>query len=182
MSGLRQVGYAFGILTAMTVHGAGAQTWPTRPIQMVVPAGAGGVTDGVARVISQSLSERLGQPFVVENRAGAGGVIGVTLVSKARPDGYTLMIGTNTTMAANVVLYKEFNVDPLKDFVPLALAVDVPFALLVPKNSPFKRLGDLVAAAKAEPGKFNYGSGTSSALLCRDSEKHRRHRSRQGLL
>jgi tripartite-type tricarboxylate transporter receptor subunit TctC len=133
---------------------------------MVVPAGAGGVTDGVARVIAQVLTERLGQTVVVDNRAGAGGVLGVTYTSKTKPDGYTIMVGTNTTMAANVYLYKSFQLDPLKDFTPVALVVETPFVLLVPANSPYKRLGDLVAAAKAAPGKLNYGSGTSSALLC----------------
>lgn len=146
---------------------AHGQAWPSaKPIQMIVPAGAGGVTDGVARAIAQWLSERLGQSVVVDNRPGAGGVLGVTAAAKMRADGYTIIIGTNTTMAANVYLYKNFQLDPLKDFVPLAMVVDTPFVLLVPGNSPFKRVGDLVAAAKAAPGKLNYGSGTSSALLC----------------
>jgi tripartite-type tricarboxylate transporter receptor subunit TctC len=133
---------------------------------MVVPAGAGGTTDAVARVISQWLGDRLGQSVVVDNRPGAAGVIGVTSVAKAEPDGYTLMVGTNTTMAANVSLYRNFTVDPLKEFVPLAVVVDIPFAITVSANSRFKKLGDLVAAAKAAPGKLNYGTGTSSALLC----------------
>jgi tripartite-type tricarboxylate transporter receptor subunit TctC len=164
---LGKIGLAVGLLAALTVHEANAQVWPAgQPIQMVVPAGAGGVTDSVARVISQALGDRLKQSFVIDNRPGANGVIGVTLLSKTRPDGYTLMVGTNTTMGANKFLYKSFNLDPVKDFTQLAVVVDVPFALLVPADSPFKSVKDLVAAAKAQPGKLNYGSGTSSALLC----------------
>ncbi|MES2415309.1 MAG: tripartite tricarboxylate transporter substrate binding protein [Pseudomonadota bacterium] len=167
MKTLRQIGCVFLGLAALAFNPAYSQTWPTaKPISMIVPAGAGGVTDGVARVIAQWLTERLGQSVVVDNRAGAGGMLGVSVASKAKADGYTLMIGTNTTMAANVHLFKNHPVDPLKDFVPLALVVDTPFVLLVPANSPYKRVGDLVAAAKASPGKLNYGSGTSSALLC----------------
>lgn len=167
MKTLGKISLTYCFLAAMAVHQAFAQPWPTaQPIQMVVPAGAGGVTDSVARVISQALGDRLKQAFVIENRPGANGVIGVTFVSKARPDGYTLMVGTNTTMGANMFLYKNFNLDPLKDFTPLAVVVDVPFALLVPASSPFKSVKDLVAGAKAQPGKLNYGSGTSSALLC----------------
>lgn len=167
MKTLRQLWCLAGFAALAVFNPAHGQAWPAaKPISMIVPAGAGGVTDGVARVIAQWLTERLGQTVVVDNRAGAGGMLGVTLASKAKADGYTLMIGTNTTMAANVHLYKNHPVDPLKDFVPLALVVDTPFVLLVPANSPYKRVGDLVAAAKAAPGKLNYGSGTSSALLC----------------
>lgn len=167
MKTLRHIWCLFGLAALAVLNPVYGQAWPAaKPISMIVPAGAGGVTDGVARVIAQWLSERLGQSVVVDNRAGAGGVLGVTVASKAKADGYTIMIGTNTTMAANVYLYKNFATDPLKDFQPLALVVDTPFVLLVPSNSPFKRVGDLVAAAKAAPGKLNYGSGTSSALLC----------------
>lgn len=167
MKTLRQIWCHLGLAAVTLCGSAYGQNWPTeKPIQMIVPAGAGGVTDGVARVIAQALTERLGQTVVVDNRAGAGGVLGVTYASKAKPDGYTIMVGTNTTMAANVYLYKNFHVNPLKDFTPLSLVVETPFVLLVPANSPYKRVGDLVAAAKAAPGKLNYGSGTSSALLC----------------
>ncbi len=143
-----------------------AQSWPSKPLQMIVPQGAGGSTDNIARLVAQVLGERLGQSVVIDNRAGAGGLLGVTAAAKAAPDGYTLLIGSNTTLAANAFLYANFPVDPLKDFVPLALAADAPFALVVPAGSPLKTVGDLVRAAKAAPGKLNYGSGTSSALLC----------------
>lgn len=145
---------------------AQAQTWPSKPLQMVVPQGAGGSTDALARLVAQALGERLGQTVVIDNRAGAGGVLGVVTAAKASPDGYSVLIGSNTTLAANAFLYANFPVDPLKDFVPLALAADAAFVLVVPAASPLKTVRDLVAAAKAAPGKLNYGSGTSSALLC----------------
>ncbi|MGB3071309.1 MAG: tripartite tricarboxylate transporter substrate binding protein [Ottowia sp.] len=145
--------------------------WPNKPIQFVVPAGAGGTTDIVARALGQALGERLGQSVVIDNRAGAGGITGVTYAAKARPDGYTVVVGTNTTLAANLFLYKSFQIDPVKDFAPVAAVVDTPFALMVPANSPYKSVSELIAAAKAKPGKLNYGSGTSSALLCTEMLK-----------
>lgn len=143
-----------------------AQAWPSKPIQMIVPQGAGGSTDAIARLVAQSLGERLGQTIVVDNRAGAGGTLGVVAAAKAPADGYSLIIGSNTTMAANAFLYANFPVDPLKDFIPLALAADASFVFVVPANSPYKTLRDLVSDAKARPGKLTYGSGTSSAQLC----------------
>ncbi len=150
---------------------AQAQPWPTKPLQMFVPQGAGGSTDSIARLVGQVLGERLRQTVVIDNRAGAGGVLGVAAAAKAPADGHALLIGSNTTMAANTFLYANFPVDPLKDFVPLALAADAPFVLVVAAASPLKTVRDLVAAAKAAPGKLNYGSGTSSALLCAEQLK-----------
>ncbi|MCW5656905.1 MAG: tripartite tricarboxylate transporter substrate binding protein [Burkholderiaceae bacterium] len=152
--------------TALAAPPAQAQAWPSRPLTMIVPQGAGGSTDALARLIAQALGGRIGQTVVVDNKAGAGGVLGVSAAAKAPADGYTLLLGSNTTMAANTFLYANLPFDPLKDFVPLALAADAPFAFVVPAASPFKSLRDLLAAAKAAPGKLNYGSGTSSALLC----------------
>lgn len=145
---------------------AQAQGWPSKPLQMIVPQGAGGSTDSLARLVGQALGNRLGQPVVIDNRAGAGGVLGAAAAAKAPADGYTLFMGSNTTIAANAYMYANFPVDPVKDFMPLALIADAPFALVVPGNSPLKSTRDLLAAAKAAPGKLNYGAGTSSALLC----------------
>jgi len=150
----------------LSSNAAWAQAWPSKPIQMIVPQGAGGSTDSLARLVGKALGERLGQPVVIDNRAGAGGVLGVTAAVKAPADGHTILLGSNTTVAANAYLYANFPLDPLKDFVPLALVADAPFVFVVPANSPIKSLRDLIAAAKAAPGKLNYGSGTSSALLC----------------
>ncbi len=143
-----------------------AQTWPSRSITMIVPQGAGGSTDALGRLIAQGLGDSLGQAVIVDNRTGAGGTIGVTAAAKAPADGYTILLGSSTTVAANTFLYANFTVDPLKDFVPLALVADAGFVLAVPASSPYKTVKDLVAAAKAAPGSINYGTGTSSALLC----------------
>jgi tripartite-type tricarboxylate transporter receptor subunit TctC len=143
-----------------------AQAWPSKPIQMIIPQGAGGSTDAIARLVAQSLGERLAQTVIADNRAGAGGTLGVVAAARAPADGHSLLIGSNTTMAANAFLYANFPVDPLKDFVPLALAADASFVFVVPANSPYKTLKEFVSAAKARPGKLSYGSGTSSAQLC----------------
>jgi len=153
-------------LALLSSNVAWAQAWPAKSIQMIVPQGAGGSTDALARLLAQALGDSLGQTVIVDNRAGAGGTLGVTAAAKAPADGYTILLGSSTTVAANTFLYAGFSVDPLKDLVPLALAADAPFAMVVPASSPFKTLKDLVAAAQAAPGKLNYGSGTSSALLC----------------
>lgn len=150
----------------LSSNAAWAQAWPSKPIQMIVPQGAGGSTDAVARALGQALGDSLGQTVVIDNRAGAGGTLGVTAAARAPADGYTILIGSNTTVAANTFLYAAFAVDPLKDLVPLVMVADAPFAVVVPSASPYRTLKDLIAAAKAAPGKLNYGSGTSSALLC----------------
>ncbi|MBI5255786.1 MAG: tripartite tricarboxylate transporter substrate binding protein [Burkholderiales bacterium] len=145
---------------------AAAQAWPSKPVQLIVPQGAGGSTDALARLLAPLLGERLGQTVVIDNRAGAGGVLGVSTLAKAPADGYTLLFGSSTTVAANAFLYASFPIDPLKDLAPLALAADAPFVIVVPGSSPSKSLRELVATAKASPGKLNYGFGTSSGLLC----------------
>ena len=104
--------------TALAAPPARAQAWPSRPLTMIVPQGAGGSTDALARLVAQALGERLGQTVVVDNKAGAGGVLGVSAAAKAPGDGYTLLLGSNTTMAANTFLYANVPFDPLKDFVP----------------------------------------------------------------
>lgn len=152
-----------GLIVSMP---AAAQSWPSKPVQLIVPQGAGGSTDALARLLAPLLGERLGQTVVIDNRAGAGGVLGVSTLAKAPADGYTLLFGSSTTVAANAFLYASFPIDPLKDLVPLALAADAPFVIVVPGSSPNKSLRELVATAKASPGKLNYGFGTSSGLLC----------------
>lgn len=166
MKSLKLIGSALAMVGLLAGPPAHAQAWPTKSLQMIVPQGAGGSTDAAARLVAQALGERLGQNVIVDNRAGAGGVLGVGAAAKAPADGHSLLLGSNTTMAANLFLYANFPVDPLKDFVPLALAADAPFVLVVPATSRLKSVRDLLGAAKAEPGKLNYGSGTSSALLC----------------
>lgn len=143
-----------------------AQAWPNKPIRLIVPLAPGGGTDIAARLVATYLGEVLGQPVVIDNRVGANGVVGVEAASKAAPDGYTFVVGSSTTMAANNFMYKNLTVDPFRDFVPLAMLGTIDFALMVPASSSITSVKDLIATAKASPGKLSYGFGTSAALLC----------------
>ena len=164
---VRHIAYcAFAVTTLASATLAQAQAWPSKPIRLIVPLAPGGGTDIAARVVALYLSEALGQPVLVDNRVGANGVVGVELASKAAPDGYTFVIGSSTTMAANNFLYKNPTVEPLRDFVPLAMLGTIDFALMVPAASPVKSVKELIATAKATPGKLSYGFGSSAALLC----------------
>jgi tripartite-type tricarboxylate transporter receptor subunit TctC len=144
--------------TPLAVTPAGAQDYPTRPITMVVPYAAGGGLDVLARTIAPRLTERLGRSIVIENRTGAGTAIGAAYVAKAPPDGYTIMLGTSTPFAINVTLHKKLPYDPAKDYVPIALIANAPFLLLVNPDVPAKSVKELIAYAKANPGKLSYGS------------------------
>ncbi len=138
---------------------AQAQTYPSKPIRMIVPWPPGGGVDTAARIISQPLSERLGQPIVIENRPGAGGNIGTALFTQEKPDGYALLMGSLSPNAVNPHLYAKLGFDPIKDFAPVALVYTVPSFLVVPASSPANSAKELVAIAKASPGKINFGSG-----------------------
>jgi tripartite-type tricarboxylate transporter receptor subunit TctC len=151
---------------ALTPVAIAQSGWPSKPIRMVVPLAAGGGTDLAARVVAAYLSEGLGQHVVIDNRVGANGVVGVDHVVKSPADGYTILVGSSTTLAANVFLYKAATHDPFKEFTPLAMIGTIDFALMVPADSKHKSVRDLVADAKANPGKLNYGFGSSAALLC----------------
>ena len=154
---------AFAITPALHAQAA---AWPNKPIKMIVPLAPGGGTDVAARVVAQYLGEALGQTVIVENKVGANGVVGVGEAAKAAPDGYTIVVGSSTTMAANNFLYKSATTDPLRDFAPLAMLGTIDFAMVVPASSNMNSLKDLIAAAKANPGKLSYGFGSSAALLC----------------
>ncbi|MGK6308233.1 Bug family tripartite tricarboxylate transporter substrate binding protein [Variovorax sp. DT-64] len=143
--------------------GAGAQAagsgYPNQPIKLMVPWPAGGGVDTTARMISEPLAQKLGQPIVIDNRGGAGGNIGTELAARARPDGYNLLMGSISPNAVNVHLYNKLGFDPIKDFAPIVYVSAVPNILVVPASSPFKTVKDVIDAAKANPGKLNYGSG-----------------------
>jgi len=145
--------------------GAQAQTYPNRPITLVVSFAAGSGTDSVARIVGQKLSERLKQPVVVENKAGANGQIAAEYVKNAKPDGYTLWMTTNTTQSANPSLYKELRYDPIKDFTPIVLTGELPFALVVNNDLPAKNMKEFVAYARANPGKISYATPNSTSLV-----------------
>ena len=141
-----------------------AQPYPARPVRLVVPFPPGGAVDAYARIVQVRLGEQLGQPIVIENRGGAGGMIGADLVAKAAPDGYTLLVGNIAALAMNVGVYASMPYDPLRDFTPVMHTVDVNYALVVHPAVPAKTIGELVAYAKASPGKLSYGSaGAGSA-------------------
>ena len=126
-----------------------AQDYPTRPVKIVVPFGAGGGTDALARFLAHGLEQRLGQPFIIENRGGAGTTLGATLVANAEPDGYTIMLGTASTFAAAPGLYKHLAYDPTKDFSPIMLLATVPFVLTVNPSLGVSTVQELIALAKA---------------------------------
>jgi tripartite-type tricarboxylate transporter receptor subunit TctC len=146
---------------------AQAPAWPAKPLRFVVPYTAGGNTDMIARTLGQKLGDGLGQPVVVENRAGAATLIGAENVAKSPPDGYALLLATSTTLAINPHLYKSLPYDPLKDFAPVIQVARIPMVLLVPANSPVRTVQDLVERARARPGGLTYataGSGSPSDL------------------
>ena len=146
---------ALGVLAAAPAQ---SQSYPSRPVTIVVPLGAGGGSDLLARLVAQKLEQRLGRSFVIENRPGGGTTLAAVLVARAKPDGHTLMQATSSTMAINVTLQKKLAYDPVKDFEPVALLTASPFVLTVSADSPVKSVADLIALAKAKPGELNYGS------------------------
>jgi tripartite-type tricarboxylate transporter receptor subunit TctC len=144
-----------------------AQAYPTRPVRIVVAFTAGGTTDILARSVGQQLTERLKQPFVIDNKPGAGGNIGTEIVVRSVPDGYTLIIDSVGPIAVNPTLYKGLSYNPLTDLVPIVQIADVPNVLVVHPSLGVKNFEQFVSYAKANPGKLNYGStgiGTSSHL------------------
>lgn len=139
--------------------GVQAQTaWPTRAVTIVVPFTPGGGTDVGTRVVAQRLSQLWGQPVLVENRAGAGGNVGLEAVSRAKPDGYTLLTGNVGTQSINPTLYKKLNYNPDTSFTPISLIAELPFAMVVTPSLPVKTPQDLVALSKAQPNLLSYAS------------------------
>ncbi len=152
---------------SLTGAAAHAQSWPTKPISLVVPFPPGGTTDVLARALGERLSKTLGQPVVVDNRPGAGATLGADLVAKARPDGYTLLMGAvHHTIATSV--YRKLPYDFQKDFAPVTTVAVVPNVLVINAATPARTLAELVASAKSQPGKLSYGSngnGTAQHLI-----------------
>ncbi|BEP71771.1 MULTISPECIES: Bug family tripartite tricarboxylate transporter substrate binding protein [unclassified Variovorax] len=142
-----------------------AATYPSKPIHFVVPFPPGSGTDVGARFFARKLSELAGQPVIVENRAGANGFIAVKAVTSAPADGYTLLMGSNSTLATNVALFKQLPYDPVKDLAPVSTLMRSPIVLIVPANSPYKTLKDLIDAARAKPGQRTYASGSAAYQL-----------------
>jgi len=151
---LKKLILAGGLLVTMIAQAA----YPDKPIELVVPFGAGGGTDALGRLVAEHLGRSLGGSVVVLNKPGAGGTIGSNLVAKAKPDGYTLLMGTNATLALAPALYPDLQYDPVKDFTPVASIASGPSVLVVNPSIPATDVPSLIAYIKENPGKFNYGS------------------------
>ena len=133
--------------------------YPSRPIRMILPASPGGPVDVIARTVGAGLAEALGQPIVMDNRAGAGGIIGAEIVVNANPDGYTLMFAHSGPLAIEAALHSKLSYHPLKSFAPVSLVAASPYVLIVTSATPAKSVKDLIALARSRPGKFHYASG-----------------------
>ena len=158
---------AAAAMIGLAAPGAQAQSYPSRSVTLIVPSAAGGGTDTIARLIGDQLSKQLGQGFVVENRTGAGMLVGTTAAAKAAPDGYTLLVGLTGNMSVNSSLFAKLPYDPLDDFVPVAMLATYPFLVVVNNDLPAKSIKELIALLKSQPGKIDYasaGNGTGQHL------------------
>ena len=161
------VGLGFAVSAALVAalpSAANAQAWPTRPVTWIVPFPAGGPADLLARTVAAELSTKLGQQFVIENRAGAGGNLGGAAAAKAEPDGYTMMFSTPGPAAINKLMYANAGYDPEKDLTPIILVAKSPLIITAGKNAPAKDFKEMVAYAKANPGKLNAGHPGNGTL------------------
>jgi tripartite-type tricarboxylate transporter receptor subunit TctC len=162
---MRRIPLLAALLGALTVLPAAAQeAFPTRPVRFIVPFAAGGPSDIVARIMAPHMAATLGQPVIVDNRAGAGGVTGVDAVAKAAPDGYAFGIGSAGALAISPNLGRGTPYDPIRDLAPITLGVLVPEPVVVPAASPFRTLQELVAGARARPGALNFGSTGNGSM------------------
>jgi tripartite-type tricarboxylate transporter receptor subunit TctC len=156
------IGLMAGIVFASGVQ---AQAYPAKPVKLIVPFPAGSATDQIARVLGQELQGALRQPFVVDNKPGAQGTIAAEGVAKSAPDGYTLMVSTNTPQAAAPALFKQLRYDPVKDFAPIARLGTISFMLMVPADFPAKSFKEFLAHARANPGKLSGGYGSAGSQV-----------------
>jgi tripartite-type tricarboxylate transporter receptor subunit TctC len=155
-------------LTLMVVLAPGSarsETYPNRPIRLIVPAAAGGGLDALARIMSQRASEMLGQPIIIENKPGASFIIGMDAVAKAKPDGYTLLFVSSAGVTINPILFLNMPLDPMKDLVPVSITTSNPFVLLVSRSVPATTVAEFVAYLKKNPGKLNHASNSASTQL-----------------
>ena len=168
---MRRLAFALVALFALQFAPAAAlaQSYPTRPVTMIVPYAAGGTFDVMGRILATRMAELLGQPLIVENATGAGGIVGVTRVINARPDGYTLLFGTVGTHAYNQTIYRKRRYDAVNDFAPVTLFSEQPMVLEVRKDLPANTFAEFIALVKKDGGKMQYGSagtGSTTHLAC----------------
>jgi tripartite-type tricarboxylate transporter receptor subunit TctC len=171
MQTTRRVALAAALLIAPFAASLAQGSYPERPVTFIVPFSAGSATDQLARALGTSFTEQTKQPVVVDNRVGAGGMIAAQAAARATPDGYTVLITTNTTHAANQHLYRKLPYDPVKDFKPLTTLGRGGMVLVVRPGAPYKSVADLVAAARANPGKLSFGAGNSSSRVAAEMLK-----------
>jgi tripartite-type tricarboxylate transporter receptor subunit TctC len=150
-------------LALCVVNAAAQERYPQRPVRIVVPFAPGGSTDIIARLLGERLSPVIGQPVVIENRPGAGGNIGAEAVARSAPDGYTLLMATTGVISINNAMYKSMTYDAAKDFEPVVFIASITNVLVVPASSPLKNVGDLISAAKREPGRLTFASSGAGA-------------------
>lgn len=154
------------LATALLAVNAWAQTpFPNKPITMVVPFGAGSGTDVVARILAEKMAKSMNSAIIIDNKAGASGMLGAEIVARAKPDGYTLLVGTNSTNSSNQYLYKSLRYDPIKSFAPIGLMTINPQAFLVRNESPFKTAEQLVKFGRENPGKLSFGYGNTTVQV-----------------
>jgi len=172
----RSVLGAAALLGTMPLRHAGAQApaYPTRAVRVIVALGAGGDADLITRLVTQRMAELLGQPVVVENRPGAGSIVGHEAVARAAPDGYTLIMGSITALTANVALYPRLPYDPVADFTPIVFIASTPGILVVPAASPWTTPADIIAAARMRPGALSFASAGNGNLTHLMAEVFRR--------
>ena len=156
---------AMACAITLAAQAATPAAYPTRPVRIIVPFGAGSATDVVARTVGQNLAEALGQAMVIDNRAGANGTIGAELAAKSPKDGYTILMSTNTPSAAAPSLMKKINYDPVKDFAPIGRVGTIAFVLVANPSLPVKNMKELIALARKQPGKLTAGSGSAGSLV-----------------
>lgn len=160
---MRIPGKLLAMLLLLSAAPVNAQSYPTQTVKIIVPFAAGGGVDVVARMITPRLTEELGQSVFIENRGGAGGMLGATAVAQAPPDGYTLLFGTGSTHGTNPSLYSRLSYDPVKDFIPIVLVSSSPLLLVIPPALPAKSVSELIALARSRPGELSFASfGTGS--------------------
>ncbi len=161
-TGWKSAALLLGLAASLGIASASAQDYPTKPVKLIVGFAPGGTVDVVARIIGESLSRKLGKPFIVENRTGANGMIAATAVAQSDPDGYTIFVSNSSTITLNPTLFKDIKYDPARDFAPVSTAVSVPLILAVsaddPRTAGIKTLADLIAMAKEKPENVAYGS------------------------
>jgi len=152
-----------GLLSATALAAGYAQDYPVKPVRLILPTAAGGSLDAVGRVIAQKFTEHFGQQVVVDNKPGAGGILGTETAAHAAPDGYTLLIASNGNLATTQGLYKKIPYDPVRDFAPVVLMTETPYIVVVHPSLPVKTVADLIRLAKARPGQLNYASSGSGS-------------------